>query len=573
MIEILAGIVLGKIGDAFLSALVGKVTDEVWTRLKGDPAKIALKQALGAALKRYASSSLRLDLARPLLEKNGFLTQPAVAQELTQLVRFEREPNAELIGRLWKATMDDPPSWCDFTYETKRLLEYLQVELKNSEVFRPVFEAKSLDAIAASAATSGESLARIEAQLADLAQLMDTRLGDLIRSYTRTSPDIHEQILDYTRFIEEKTYDFVGRQFVFDAVARFIERSPRGYFFIRGDPGIGKSALAAQMVRNSGYVHHFNILSEGINKTETFLRNICAQLIAVYQLNHSFLTPEQTQNADFLKHLLGEVSDKIGSREKAIIVVDALDEVDTLGLSPGANTLYLPSTLTQGIYVIVTTRRIPLHLRIDCEQETLDIEHDSADNITDIRAYVKRAVDRPGIQAYIATQRIDNTSFIKHVVEKSEGNFMYLRYVLPEIEHGAYTDFGLAALPTGLQNYYADHWRRMRGEDEEAWFKYKLPVIVALTVVREPVSIDLIADFSGVKERARIRDALNKWAQFLHEEQVAYEGGLQKRFYVYHASFHEFITKQEEIEDERVSLKEAHKKIADTLFSELYGDE
>ena len=45
MIALLA-IVLEKIGDAFLGALAGKVTDEVWTRLKGDPAKTALKQAL-----------------------------------------------------------------------------------------------------------------------------------------------------------------------------------------------------------------------------------------------------------------------------------------------------------------------------------------------------------------------------------------------------------------------------------------------------------------------------------------------------------------------------------------------
>ena len=275
----------------------------------------------------------------------------------------------------------------------------------------------------------------------------------------------------------------------------------------------------------------------------------------------------------FLNRLLGEVSDKLGPQGKAIIVVDALDEVDTLGLSPGANALYLPVTLPQGIYVVITTRKIPIDLRIDCEQGTLDIEHDSAGNIADIREYVERAVSRLGIQAYIATQGIDNELFIDHLVEKSEGNFMYLHYVLPEIEHGYYKDLGLEALPAGLQNYYDDHWRRMRGKDEEGWFQYKLPVVMALTVVKEPVSINLIADFSNVRERARIREVLHEWEQFLHEEQVPYEGDLQKRYHVYHASFHDFIAKKEEVEDERVSRKEAHKKIADVLWSELFGDE
>ncbi len=576
MIEIAASIVLEKIAEACFSVLLEKGIDTIQTQLKGSPAKIAFKQALGAAIERYARLPLRLDLARPLLETNSFLMQPAVAQELMRLVRFgelNQLSNAEFIGQQWEAAMDEPPPWCDFSYEAQRLLEFLSLELRNTEVFRPIFDAQSLDAIASNTTSSSESLAQIEAQLTDLTQLMDTRLAALIHSYAQATPDIHEKILDYTRFIDEKTHDFVGRQFVFDAVTRFTETSPRGYFFIRGDPGIGKSALAAQMVRNNGYVHHFNILSEGIDKTETFLRNICAQLIAVYQLNYSFITPEQTQNADFLKRLLGEVSNKLGSHQKAIIVVDALDEASTLGLSPGENRLYLPATLPRGIYIIATTRRIQMDLRIDCEQDTLDIENDSSDNITDIHKYINRVIIRPKIQAYIAAPQINNAIFIKHLVEKSEGNFMYLRYILPEIEHGAYADLGLAALPTGLRNYYADHWRRMRGKDEKAWFKYKLPVIMALTTVKEPVSIDLIADFSGVKERARIREVLNEWTQFLHQEQVSYEGSLQKRFYVYHASFHDFIASQEEIEDERVSRKEAHQRIADKLYSELFDDE
>lgn len=347
MIEILV-VVLEKIGEAFVGALAGKVTDEAWTKLKGDPAKTALKQALGAAIQRYASSQLRLDLARSLLERDGFLTLPSVVHELTQLVRFEREPNADLIGRHWKASIEYPPPWCDFTYEARRLLEYLQVELRSTEVFRPVFDAKSLDAIASSAAASTESLAHIEMQLADLVQLMAARFSDLSRTFAGASINFREQILDYTRFIQEKTHDFVGRRFVFDAVTRFTDTHPRGYYFIRGDPGIGKSALAAQLVKTNGYIHHFNIQSEGINKTDTFLRNICAQLIVVYQLEHTFLPPETAQDAGFLNRLLGEVSGKLGPHKKAIIVIDALDEVDTLGLSSSANTLYLPVTLPQG---------------------------------------------------------------------------------------------------------------------------------------------------------------------------------------------------------------------------------
>jgi hypothetical protein len=211
--------------------------------------------------------------------------------------------------------------------------------------------------------------------------------------------------------------------------------------------------------------------------------------------------------------------------------------------------------------------------RIDCEQDGLDIDHDSSDNLADITDFVQASTTRPGIRMYITAQGIEASEFVTLIVQKSEGNFMYLRYVLPEIERGAYKDLELAAIPVGLQSYYQDHWRRMRGMDEEAWFEYKLLVIVALTVVLEPVSIDLISDFSKVQRRSRIRAVLRDWAPFLHEEVVEYEGGTQRRYRLYHASFFDFIAKKQEVADERVDLKAAHGQIADRLWEDLFGDE
>lgn len=420
---------------------------------------------------------------------------------------------------------------------------------------------------------TSDPLLHIENRLTDLTDLLATRFSKLISAFGDAPTPLREQIRDYAPLIQRKTHDFVGREFVFDEVTHFAKANPNGgYYFIQGDPGIGKSALAAQMVRTHGYVHHFNIRNRGINTADIFLRNVCAQLIVAYQLNHTFLPPYATQDAEFLSRLLKEVSDKIGPQEKAFIVVDALDEVDMSGLSSGVNALYLPDTLPHGIYIIVTTRNGPINLRMDCAWDTLPIIHDSAGNVADIREYVERAVERPGIQTYIAVQGIDNELFIDHLAEKSEYNFMYLHYVLPQIEYGYYKDLGLEALPRGLQNYYDDHWYRMRNQDEEVWFNYKLPIVMALTAVKEPVSIDLIADFSYVHERARIREVLHEWAQFLHEEKVLCEGALQKRYHVYHSSFHDFIARKEEVEDERVSRKEADKKIADIIWVGLFGN-
>ncbi len=102
----IAALILTKVADAFIGALSGKVTDSLLSKLKGDPAKNAFKQAVGNAIQRYGTGE-RLALARPL--KDGLLSMPVVADELAQIVCFEREPNAELIGRNWKTALESPP--------------------------------------------------------------------------------------------------------------------------------------------------------------------------------------------------------------------------------------------------------------------------------------------------------------------------------------------------------------------------------------------------------------------------------------------------------------------------------
>src|SRR5207249_12222507 len=74
-----------------------------------------------------------------------------------------------------------------FTYETKCLLEYFQAELRSTEVFRPIFDAKRLDAITTSVAASTELLTQIEAQLADLTQLIDRKSTRLNSSHVSIS--------------------------------------------------------------------------------------------------------------------------------------------------------------------------------------------------------------------------------------------------------------------------------------------------------------------------------------------------------------------------------------------------
>ncbi|MEO1807933.1 MAG: hypothetical protein AAFU33_24190 [Bacteroidota bacterium] len=565
--------IIALCADAFIGSVMSSTVEGVLQKLKGDPTKIAYQQALTTAIQRYSSSGQRALLATALVKDGSILTEQGVANELAQLIKFERSPDAKLIGIRWRDAADMPSSsLIDFTEEANLFIDLLRNALQESDVYRPVFELQNLNAIAESSVTSTEHLRQIQNQLHDMMLLMESQLGNYLKIVVGSTPNIKTQIRDFTRLIEDKTRDFVGRQFVFDAIQKFVAENPRGYFFVRGEPGIGKTALAAQMIRNSGYVHHFNVRTEGINKPSDFLRNICAQLIAVYDLPHDHLPHEAGQDAGFLNKILNEVAIGLGDK-KCIIVVDALDEVDGEKQPRGANLLFLPESLPKGVYIVATLRKIPLSLRIDCEQGTLDLEQDSSGNLADVQAFVSKAIQRPSIARYVEQLQIGHDEFVSVMVSKSEGNFIYLRYVLNDIEKGEYNSSDIKQLPQGLRQYYEKHWEYMKGRDQDAWFDYKLPVLVALAVMPEAISIELICDFSKIQSKSRVRHVLKEWSQFLDEESAFEKAEAKSKYRLYHASFYDFISSRQEIEDEMVDLRGMKKQVGEDLYGSLFTGE
>ena len=543
----------------FIQALISHTSSQVREKLDSELIRSVIKLAFVSVIERYAGGK-QSEVANVLTRPDGLLSLPDVAAELAQVLQFKREPNTHLIGQYWRSLSDASLARHNFTYEAEVLVNLLRGTFRAAPIFRPVFEAKTLKALVTSKTSPQNS------NDAD-----DTPLGQLYQRFNQSPPGIQNHIRSFDRLIKDKTTDFVGRQFIFDAIQQFIINNPRGYYIIRGEPGIGKTALIAQWIKQTGFIHHFNMRADGFNKASDFLRNVSAQLIAVYNLPYEVLPRDAGQDGTFFNKVLDEVSQKLAGN-KCIIVVDALDEVETIGASSNANILYLPPILPEGIFIVTTTRAISFNLRIDIEQQTLYIEELGSGNIADIREYIGEHVHKQGIETYMKAQRLDQNGFVELMAEKSEGNFMYLHYVLPEIERGLYIDMELTAIPQGLQSYYNVQWQRMKGRDQEIWFEYKLPVLVALTAAKEAVSVDLIRDFLKI-DRKWIRTVIDEWEQFLNLERVPYDEDFQLRYRLYHASFFDFISSMQEVKEERVDLKAMHGQIADVLWNDLFDNQ
>ena len=172
------------------------------------------------------------------------------------------------------------------------------------------------------------------------------------------------------------------------------------------------------------------------------------------------------------------------SGEKIVFVIDALDEVCALD---GDNVMGLPRMLPEGIYFIVSQRPIPVKLQVETPRTPcsyLSIEAEGKDNLDDIENFLKSAVSWPGISKSLKEYHYTETDFISILMEKCHGVWIYLNYVVYEIELGGRKPLDLRALPNGLTQYYANYWMKWRDKDEELWNGSYFPILSTLAVVR-----------------------------------------------------------------------------------------
>src|SRR4028118_106156 len=367
--------------------------------------------------------------------------------------------------------------------------------------------------------------------------------------------------------IQDRTQDFTGRRFVFAAIAEFLQKNRKGYFILEAEPGVGKSSILAKLVLllKRRCVTHFNSQSQGIVRAEQFLESACLQLIRGFQLNYPQLPENATRDSNFLRRLLREVSAKLGEK-KLILVVDDLDEVEIGLQGRGSNVLYLPDVLPDNVYFIVSKQPKTLPLP---KHQVFDLMQYSAESLADVKLYIdKRTSNSASIQSWINRQNLQRDQFVAAVAQKSQNNFMYVRYVLNDIDSGKYSDVTLEDLPRELEGYYEKHWARMEmAVKDKELRRRKLKVIYLLTKTRKPVSCDILADFAE-EDALDLQEVLDDWEQFLRRN-----SDTPPDYSIYHASFQRFLHRKDVVEEAGVALRDIERAISDNLWEDLYGDE
>jgi S1-C subfamily serine protease len=371
-------------------------------------------------------------------------------------------------------------------------------------------------------------------------------------SSARPSSRVGAQMAEFATLIDDRTELFVGRGFLIkridDATSAADVRS--GYVLVTGEPGVGKTALLAYLAKTRGHVHHFNVASLGIVSPRQFVDDITAQLGDKYGLVPSDPPADVSKSGVYLAQVLREAAKKRGDA-RIVILVDALDEASDEQLPAGANRLFLPRELPEGVFVVATSRPLVSYRLVVNTLERIPLDENGEENLKDVRQFVLEFLARheARMKQAVSAWGTSEGDFADAIVKRSAGNFMYVKHVLRDIRDGLIdhqTIDSVWELPAGLVEYYSLHWEGAKRKDPERFERITRPVVCMLATAKRPVTKELVVQWTHARwPQIRIEDiraVVDDWRPFLDEVR---EPGAPPAYRIYHASFQDFLRERE----------------------------
>ncbi|WP_018687141.1 hypothetical protein [Actinokineospora enzanensis] len=322
------------------------------------------------------------------------------------------------------------------------------------------------------------------------------------------APAVDDAVRDDRALIADVLRDgFTGRAWLLARIEAFLRDRRCGYLWIEGDAGVGKTALAAYLVREREWVGHFARLPRG-GTVRVGLANLAGRLARRFGLAETGMLPEQACTPDGFDTLLARAAE----RGPVVLVVDGADEAEVDGQPWG-----LPGHLPDGVHIIGTYRTGSPPPRCGAPREVIRLAADDDDNMDDLRAHLHSVL--PADQA-------------DALADKCGGVWIYLRYVLAELRQGIREN--IEDLPADLTVYYGatlDRWRADPRWDD------LLPVLATLAVAREPLDAATLASLAGAGHTQTL-----DWCHTALRPFLSAQGTDTRAFEIYHASLREFLT-------------------------------
>ena len=342
--------------------------------------------------------------------------------------------------------------------------------------------------------------------------------------------------LDFLNDISLYQPDFIGREWIMTDFDRWLteNRNSRVYF-ITGLPGVGKTALAVHMLQTCNNIMAFHLCRKGNSEKTSLRRAICSiayqlsQELPEYQehlLQVNIVQEKDRCNDDALFDvLIADPLSHCSNQDKdVLILIDGIDEAGDSYHSPFSSFLAKNmGKLPQWIRFVLTSRPEDAVLQPLQEFSVHVLHADSPENISDINNYItKRLSDLEEGSTFDASL----------IADRSEGIFLYAKYVCNELKSHAHKNQVKYELPAGIGAIYYDFFNR--SFTDIAHYRNSIrPFLDVLSAQVEPLSMDRLASCCN----KHIDDVIDFLALF---KSMIYVGDDDK-IRPYHTSFIDWI--------------------------------
>jgi WD40 repeat protein len=349
---------------------------------------------------------------------------------------------------------------------------------------------------------------------------------------------------DFGPEIARYTTGFTGREWLKEEVEYWLSDSKNRVLIIIGEPGIGKSAIAAwisQKFRNQVVGIHFCTQrnTRTLNVFE-FVANIVGQLhsqLPEYARIVETKRPESRRStaSDAFRELVIEPSRLMTNPGRTcFFIIDSLDEailqegeniVDILSEHAGDLPAWLKFFATSRPEEDVIRRIRILH--------TYELNANRQENLYDVKTYIEKKL-----------QNLDNklnpgntSSSVINTIEKiSQGNFLYATMVMDALENNTLTVDEIGELMPGLSCYFDKAFKRIFPDLKEYSDNYS-NILKVLAVSLGPIPGDLLSKITGITiEQLNLR--LSKIKSFLR----IYGHGKSQSYTLFHKSLADWLS-------------------------------
>ncbi|MEH2062394.1 MAG: AAA family ATPase [Nostoc sp.] len=386
---------------------------------------------------------------------------------------------------------------------------------------------------------------------------------------------------EHIRLLKE---NFQGRSWVFVKINEWLQGEDGQFLILTGEPGIGKSAIAAQLIQTCDDIkaYHFcrsrdvetvtpsrvlrslaahlaenvpdyglalvNSIKPYIVQVERSIQNvgsaINSQIVGVYIKE---LKPSDPQNElDILiRAPLAKLQEMYAEQQQKpptlVILIDELDEaVTTTGeenLVTLLRALSRSESLPKWVRFVLTSRSDQRVLGdfIPLQHQELEKISVLKQRLDDIKLYVKFRANQEKLQ--VELQKVQNPEkLIDEIVKLSKGNFLYTKVLLNAIENKEQSldlKDDLFDLPKEINDIYHNFLNRFK----EDWENKYQPIFGILSVIQEPVTEEQLAKFTTI-ELEQVKQYLRRARQFLTEEK---DKAGNKTYTIFHKSLWNYL--------------------------------